>query len=136
MSDYLEPLREEMSATEARLTELETEVVELRKKRTVIGRALTTLDPQWAANHKPKKRTGGTHGITQERLDEIFGEIERRWPTEPVNAKMVSDALGIHTTTINRALKQLHDQGRIRLDHMGGAKKVSKFFTLAAADDG
>ena len=137
LASYLEPLRASMSLVEARITEMEVELVQLRKERTALGNALRVLDPQWAANHKPKKKKSGSsgHGVSDERLEDLAERLRRDWPTEDFDASMVSEATGFHLTTVHKLLKELRERGTLRLDHMGGQRKTTKFYRVVAADD-
>lgn len=133
--EYLQPLRDEMARVEAEIGEHEKTLVELRKTRTSLGHALRGLDPQWAANHKPKRRKGGGHsyGVSEERLEAFLEVARERFDGQTLTVTGMSEALGLHETTVSKLAKILHDSGRLQLDHMGGPRKSQKFYRLPNA---
>jgi len=128
----LDPLREEMASTEQVITELEERLARLRVRRTALGRALGALDPQWAANHKPKKSKGKTphQRISATKRDQVLATIRERWPDDTFFSNDVAEATGFARSSILAALLILHEQGHIRLDHLGGTRKTTRYYRL------
>ena len=136
----IEPLRNLMAAIEAEITEREAELVTLRKRRTETGRALTSLDPRWSAERKkakPRKPSniGGQARISQARLDRVVAEMQA-FNGQAFNAGDISERTDLHITTVHKVLKHLHDQGRIQLDHLGGLRSTTRYYTLLPTPEG
>lgn len=139
---YLEPLRQEMSRVEATITSLEEQLAELRKERTGLGHALRALDPQWAANHPraksgPKPRSRAANPVAPQTRDQVLAYLRERFePGDDITGPMIhgrADSPATHSV-VTRALRQLHDEGVLRLDRMGdGQSNRTKIYRLADA---
>lgn len=129
LQEALEPLRQQMAMIETEITQLEERLRDRRNVRTNVGRALIALDPQWAADHRPKgKKSKGGPRMSDEKLEKLRALIRERGPNADLSAPELAPALGLATSTLNPALSYLADQGFLRLDRMGGQRGTTKFY--------
>lgn len=136
----LESLRQDLGGVEQRINAKEAELTELRAWRTRLQRAITALDLSAPKLGRPAtKRPRGTRAggslrghMSQETLD---GHLTTMWETWGPTGELFSSAdvtllTGVHKTTANRVLKTLHEQGKVRLDRVGGPRHTTKFYAL------
>lgn len=145
----VEPLRDEERNLNARITELETELAELRTLRTELRRQVRALtgEPATSQDGKPhgnlggkRKRKSGARPISEARLDRIMAWLEEhaweypegfmashlvRVPDFPVNSGSQSQA--------SKAFQMLQERGLLVLDHMGAYH--SKYYKLPKAPE-
>jgi chromosome segregation ATPase len=133
--DYLEPLKEEMARVEAEIAEAEKRLRGLRQKRTGLGRALAALDPQWAASNSKRKPKNTGKTASQTKVDEVAEWIREHKPSETFTNHDLSREIPLHSTTVARVTKQLHDEGVLRIDHMSGRRNTERNFRLITASD-
>lgn len=140
----LQPLRDVMAAIETEITERETQLIALRKRRTETGRALAALDPQWAAEHgrvKPGPRAKGASGkekwsISDERVAEAIERLRASFDGRAFNATEAQPVIGLHITSVHKLFRRLHDRGQLQLDHLGGQRKTTRYYTLSPNPEG
>jgi len=131
MRQAVDPISQELTMIEERIGEMEAELSTLKAMRTKGLKLLAILDPEKA---EPKKKTAREYRISEARLEQVMATL-RSWNGDGVfNSDQVAERTGIHVTTIHKVLKELHEQGRIRLDHMGGPRNTSKFYAVVGGD--
>ena len=131
--DAVLPISRELNVIEERIAEYEAELGTLRVLRTRGRKLLAVLDP--SAEQPKREKRGGFRPISDEQVEKILGDIRNLNGGGTFTSPSVSELTGIHTTTISKALKVLHDRGAIRLDHMGGPRNTTKFFALVGGSD-
>ena len=133
MKEAASPISKVLTVLDQEIERLEAELAEAKSARTRGRKLVAMLDPD-SAKPKPK---GKSHEISVNQLAMILGAIRANVNGQGTFwAEDVGRWAEVHQTTANKALKALHEQGQIRLDHMGGARKTTKFFALVGGDDG
>jgi hypothetical protein len=133
MAAITKPLSDHYAELERTIAGMETELNALRKARTQLRQTLRAIDPELVPTNgkkklpAAKKHSGATLKLTMEwlsaRRDEIdamggihasgivngHGELLRPDWDVPITSQ----------ASVSAALRQLHDQGFLRLDHLG-----------------
>lgn len=131
--DAVQPIKAELAEIDAMIAQQEVELTALKASRTRGQKLLAILDPE-AAAPKKKRDTNNWH-ISDEKIEEILGNVRQMNGHGPFSAQDVTNRSGIHVTTVHKALKLLHERGAIRLDHMGGQRNTTKFYALVGGED-
>lgn len=147
----VEAMRQDMAATEARITELQAELTAAREHRGQLSKGLYALDPQWAADNigdhrrRPRTKGGGHQGaahanpVGQETKRQVLEFIRAHFePGEDITGPMIHEAPDSPAShsVVTRALRDLRDDGVLRLDRMGdGVSNRTKVFRLTQGGD-
>jgi len=143
VAESLAPVRAHLATVEATIAEKEKELAELRAVRTLALRIIRAGDPNSEEAKRPRpggSKGGGTTGkrIARETVDAIAAELRRRFtPDDDIYAAGLAKnedftralgrgrSFGADAQLINSALHLLHEEGALRLDHVGGTGKAS-----------
>jgi len=142
VAESLAPVRAHLATVDATIAEKEKELAELRAVRTLALRIIRAGDPNSEEAKRPRQgpKGGGTTGkrIARETVDGILDELRRRFtPDDDIYSAGLAKnedftraigrgrSFGADAQIINTALKLLHEEGALRLDHVGGIGKAS-----------
>lgn len=145
LSKMVEPLREQLALVHAEIGQYETRLAELRAIRGELSRTIRTITGEPATNLNGKARKNGSkakaskgHDVSAERLDAIVDWLREHEDDYPYG--FIGTALaqtegfpGTSQTHVAKALRTLHEQGRIVFDHLGGPGSkggAGKFYKL------
>lgn len=134
MAATLDPVRAQLVLVEEAISERELELKELREIRAQAKKLLGVIEPP---EPKPVRRGGGsgTRQISDAQVEKVYQRIVNSdYASDSFCAKDIEGVVGIHQTTIHKALKALHDQGRLRLDHLGGPRHTTRYFAVVGND--
>lgn len=127
LDDLLAPLRSRLSVIDALIASRETELKDLRDARRQVARMMDIADPAPAAKKKAAKTSpSGGLAVKAETLNEVEDWLRQRASRLNSNGGFSGPTLQrdfgfdlIAKATLRNALNQLHDQGRLLLDHRG-----------------
>lgn len=134
LAEITQPLVSHYNELDATIKTMEHEIIDLRKARTQLRTTIRSIDPDLipvAQSNGKKKLDVRALNVARERLDDLTAWLHER--KEELNANggfHVSglernyDNLPSHSATLSAAIRVLHEEGILRLDHSGngGAK--------------
>ena len=135
-------LREAVAILEQEIAADEAALKAKRERRNRISQALGHLDPAHPMRGRGKVRTAANAGtadkwrISPERVERTLEVVRKAFDGQPFNATQVAEVSGLHITSAHKLLKLLHDSGRVRLDHLGGERKTTRFYALPTDTNG
>jgi hypothetical protein len=127
LSGMLPRVIEELEQVEREIAEMQAVIGERRELRTQLRKVAHLLDPERQppghGQRKRKSQAGKTLRASAEKVDQLYAYLEKNQPADLTFSgpqlrrngfDLMSEAM------LNAALHQLQDQGRIRLDSVGG----------------
>jgi hypothetical protein len=137
----VEPIQQALADVDARLAELENEVAELKEFRRELAHKLRFLDVNGGpAKPGPKSKASRRVRSVDERKPEVIAWLRERadelnagegFFASELNAR--PDWTYSNGSNTSDMLRRLHDDGVIRLDHVGGRTGITKFYKVVAA---
>lgn len=135
----VQPVRDSLAKIEEEITEREAELSALRTARSQAKKVLAIIDPQAA---KPERKRAA-RGTNPERITEVIEFIRARFNGEGFSGSQVithpefRSELHLSNQYLHAIIKNAHEQGLIRLDHVGTERSPrEKIYFLTEANDG
>jgi hypothetical protein len=133
LSGTAEPVREQLETIERTIAERERELAELRKLRTAGHRLLAIIDPDSKPKPAPKRDRSGRGDrprVSAAKVDALADWLRANYSSDegftvPELTRREDFDLMSRATTDN-AVRQLAEDGRLRLDHVDGNARVFK----------
>lgn len=127
------PLLDAHAAIEADVTEMEAELAALKEKRNRLRNAVRALDPERFATPNGKKAKGkpkAKYGPAKETVDYVRDFLLDKITGEFGSTLLVEhpDYKGVGASTLPAVLRQLHEEGVIRLVRQG--KGSSRYYEV------
>lgn len=138
LASSIQPWRDQRTEVERAMAAKRQELEELEQVRRELNRVIRAAENPGGGKPGPKTRhIGPTSGPnwSPERFERFMADLRRNFASKTFTAAEVAETLGLHTTTGSKAMKTLHDTGRIRLDHMGGPRNTTKYYALLDSSD-
>jgi len=139
LSQSVEPVRAGLAAIEASINEHEEELGRLRLLRTKAKRLLSILDPETPLEKPKKKRElrAGNERRTQvfDFAVACFGGAAFSGP-ELRRQDGFEERVGVSSARLTQIIDMLHEEGRLRLDHIGSQSYPREKFFRVTADLG
>ena len=143
------PLKQQLHQLDAELDAKQAELAELRALRSDVGRMTQLLDPDWHTSYEARrqeatgrkrpgpKRNGGPplRRPKAKAPDDMLAWLREHRAEFPDG--FVATELANHRTPPVRSqsyagtlLAELAERGQVRLDHLGGPTRTTKFYKL------
>jgi hypothetical protein len=132
LNELIAPLRERATALEAVIEKKQSELAALQAARRRVMKTLATLDPEMPApGRKPGSAASQNKVVAPETLERVTAWLREHQKEINGNGGFSAPTLVtqfgfdvVSRATLTHALKELHADGVLRLDHrgMGGAK--------------